>query len=166
MRKFIGFVICPILLVGCAGIYSKQVTPTSDKEDTGFRYYETSPFLLVHADGKGGLESKLLYLPDTTKMRSIKPYNFGAKNDVTLKFDRGRLVQAKAVVDETIIPNAVVSALEKVAIANIKAGNGDAPGIPAPILYRIIADDKGVWKLEGEPATDINGAPVIIKFTP
>jgi hypothetical protein len=69
--------------------------------------------LLVYTDGKGGLVSKVLYLPDSTKLRTIKPYSYGAVNNTTLKFDKGRLLQAKAVVDETAIPSATISALKK-----------------------------------------------------
>jgi hypothetical protein len=162
MRYVIGPVVGVLFLGGCAGIDSKSLDSKTDADDRGFRYYETSPFLLVFADGKGSLESKLLYLPDSTKKRSIRPYNYGAKNDATLKFDQGRLVQAKAVVDETIIPGAVIQAMEKVALANITAANGGKDGIPAPVLYRILGDDQGGWKL----VTDQNSRSIVIKFVP
>lgn len=162
MRHAIGSIIATLgLLAGCAGIDSKSIPPrdadldTVDAKDLGFRYYETSPFLLLYADGKGGLVSKVLYLPDTTKKRSIRPYNYGAKNDVTLKFDHGRLVQAKAVVDETVIPVAVVAALEKVAVAYTKAGNGGSDTLPVPSLYRILGKPDGTWSLEGTKAAGI-----------
>jgi hypothetical protein len=121
--------------------------------------------LLVYADGKGGLESKLLYLPDTTKKRSIKPYNFGATNDVTLKFDNGRLAQAKAVVDETVVPTAVLQGLEKVATASIKAGNGNLEGIPSPYLFRIVGDSHGGWSLKGGQAIKAC-KPIVIRYAP
>lgn len=178
MRNAIAVVSGCLLLSACAGIDSYSIRDNqADERDEGFRYYETSPFLLVYADGKGGLESKLLYLPDTTKKRSIKPYNFASTNDTTLKFDKGRLVQAKAVVDETIIPAAIISSLEKVATANIKAGNGGAEGIPSPYLFRIVGDGKGGWALKGgqamtaaKPAQGGQPAepskPVVIRFAP
>lgn len=159
-------VLSSVLVSACAGINASAIKDdAADKNDTGFRYYETSPFLLVYADGKGGLESKLLYLPDTTKKRSIKPYNFGATNDVTLKFDHGRLAQAKAVVDETVIPTAVLQGLEKVATANIKAGNGNVEGIPSPYLFRIVGDAQGGWSLKGGQAMEA-GKPIVIRFAP
>lgn len=152
------------LLSGCAGLSAHSLSEATNIADDGIRYFDTSPFLLVYTDGKGGIHSKVLYLPDSTKLRSIKPYSYGAKNDTTLKFDRGRLVQAKAVVDETIIPSAVISGLEKVASARIKAANGGAEGIPAPQLFRIHGDANGNWSLEGDIARDHQGAPITIRF--
>lgn len=109
--------------------------------------------------------SKVLYLPDTEKLRTIKPYSFAAKNDATLTFDKGTLVQAKAVVDETIVPTAIVGALEKVATARIKAANGGKEGIPSPYLFRIHGDGDGNWSLQGDQALDSKDQPVRIRFT-
>jgi hypothetical protein len=135
--------------------------------DEGIRYFDTSPFLLIYTDGKGGLVSKLLYLPDSTKLRSIKPYAYAAKNDTTLKFDHGRLSQAKSVVDETAIPTTVISGLEKVAISRAKANaaNNGGTGIPAPYLFRIVSDERGLWSLAGGPAVGADGKlPFTIRF--
>ncbi|MGF6127846.1 hypothetical protein QF019_003057 [Pseudomonas frederiksbergensis] len=151
-------------LSGCAGTTSNSLTETENQTDTGIRYFDTSPFLLIYADGKGGLESKVLYLPDSTKLRSIKPYAYGAKNDSTLKFDNGRLTSAKSTVDETAIPSAVISGLEKVATALIKAGNGGVDGIPAPYLFRILGDANGNWTLAGGQAMDASGNKFTIQF--
>jgi hypothetical protein len=150
-------------LSGCAGLTAHSIGEgTAGANETGIRYFDTSPFLLVYTDGKGGLESKVIYLPDTTKLRTIKPYAYGAKNDTTLKFDNGKLVQAKSVVDETIIPVAAIAGLEKVAISLAKA-NAAAGGIPSPYLFRIVSDDKGNWTLAGGQA--MNGSESVkIKF--
>ena len=154
-----------LALGGCAGLSTGSlVTQKEIDEGDGFRYYDTSPFLLITSDGKGGLKSKVLYLPDSTKLRTIKPYSFAAKNDATLTFDKGTLVQAKAVVDETIVPTAIVGALEKVATARIKAANGGTGGIPSPYLFRIHGDSAGNWSLQGGQALD-NDKPVLIRFT-
>lgn len=156
-----------LALTGCAGLSTGSPDPKQNDTTDGFRYYETSPFLLITTDGKGGLESKVLYLPDTTKLRTIKPYSFAAKNQATLTFDKGTLVQAKAVVDETIVPTAIVGALEKVAIAAIKGGNGGAEGIPSPFLFRIYSNGDGIWSLEGGQALESdNKTPIRIRFTP
>lgn len=162
------------LLAGCAGIDARAPKATDLADDLGFRYYETSPFLLMYTDGKGGLISQVLYLPDATKLRTVRPYAYGAKNDSTLKFEKGRLVQAKAVVDEAIIPAAVVSALEKVATASIKAMNSNRNGIPSPYLFRIVGDSEGGWNLKGGQALKHGdtkkaispkpGVPIQIKF--
>lgn len=161
MRYTLGYLALCAVVSGCAGITAKVLDETADKSDTGFRYYDTSPFLLVYTDGKASVESKLLYLPDTTKLRTIKPYNFGAKNDATFRFDKGRLIQAKAVVDETIIPNAVLAGLEKMATSKIKAFANNADGVPAPYLFRIVVKEDGKWDLQGQQAV-----PAIVKFAP
>jgi hypothetical protein len=169
MRLLIGIAAAStILLAGCAGLTATAL-PSKDNELTddnanGFRYYETSPFLLVYTDGKGGLVSKILYLPDSTKLRTIKPYNFAASNSTTLKFDNGRLVQSKAVVDETVVPTAIISGLEKVASSAIKAANGNNDGIPAPYLFRIYGDANGNWWLNGKDAENDKGQKATIQF--
>jgi hypothetical protein len=151
-------------LSGCAGLSTGSlVDDTTNKQADGFRYFETSPFLLLTSDGKGGLKSKVLYLPDSTKLRTIKPYSFAAKNDTTLTFKEGTLVQAKSVVDETIVPASIVGALEKVAIANLKA-NAPATSIPSPYLFRIYNDGAGNWSLNGGQALEADNTPVRIRF--
>jgi hypothetical protein len=153
-----------IALSGCAGLTTDSPSVAANATNDGFRYYDTSPFLLITNDAKGGLVSKILYLPDSTKLRTIKPYSFAAKNEATLTFDKGTLVQAKSVVDETIVPTAIVSALEKVATARIKAANGGQDGIPSPYLFRIYGDDAGNWKLNGGQALD-GTTPIRIRYT-
>lgn len=151
-------------LSGCAGLTSDSPSADENAKNDGFRYYDTSPFLLITNDGKGGLVSKILYLPDSTKLRTIKPYSFAAKNEATLTFNKGTLVQAKSVVDETIVPTAIFSALEKVATARIKAANGGKEGVPSPYLFRIHGDHKGNWTLNGGQALE-GTTPIRIRYT-
>lgn len=146
----------PILFIclvvsGCAGIDAAPVA--NDEQDRGIRYYERSTFLLVHTDNNGGLTSKVVYLPDMKKKMSLKPYNYLASNNATLTFDKGMLTQSKAVVDETIIPKAVIAGLEKAASAVIAAANAPTQAkrysVPAPYMFRIQQDNKGNWSLQG-----------------
>ncbi len=109
-------------LIGCAGLEVEPVlNAAADKAARGFRYYRSAPFLLVYTDNKGGLQTKLLYLPDPTRKMSVRPYNCLASNKATLVFDKGRLTQAKTEIDETAIPSAVITSLEKVAKELVKA---------------------------------------------
>lgn len=158
-------------LCGCAGMqYADVPDNKADQSANGFRYYDTSPFLLVITDGKGGLTSSVQFLPDTTKLRTVHPYAYAAKNDVTLKFDNGKLAQAKSVVDETIVPKAVLSSLEKVASSLIKAMNADAgkaaateKAVPTPYLFRIMQiGDK--WVLRGGIATGMDDKAAVIRY--
>lgn len=152
-----------LLSTGCAGLNVENIPDAAtDDKVTGFRYYDTSPFLLLHTDNKGGLTTKLLYLPDTQKKRSIKPYAYAATNNATLSFEEGRLKGAKAEIDETAIPTAVLSALEKVATEAIKAMNAGAGGIPSPYLFRILKVDN-TWVLSGGQAMD-NDKAILIRY--
>jgi hypothetical protein len=158
------------LAAGCAGLKMENVdTDEADAKARGFRYYETSPFLLVHTDSKGGLKSEVLYLPDKTKKRSIEPYAYGASNKATLKFKEGHLIQAKAVVDETVVPVAIISALEKVASKAIfgldQGGQPRKNTLPAPYLFRLVKSG-GQWKLEGGQAIAADGTSSRIEFQP
>lgn len=72
---------------GCAGVsYTSIPNETADRHARGFRYYDTSPYVLVKTNNQGGLDSSVLYLPDTTKKRSARPYAFLATNTTTLTF--------------------------------------------------------------------------------
>lgn len=152
------------LLSGCAGIDVVTIASAeADASATGLRYYDTSPFLLIYSDARGGLKSELLYLPDMAKKRAIKPYNYAAGNDTVLQFENGRLVQAKAAVNETLIPGAIVSSLETLAAARIRATPAPGNTIPAPYLFRIVKQD-GQWRLAGQQALDLNGQPAFIRY--
>ena len=73
----------------------------------------------------------------------IEPYSWAvfAKNDASFKFDKGVLTQAKSTADETVIPQAMVTALKTAAIAAMAAANTAKPAevgeVPAPYLFRI-----------------------------
>ncbi|MDP9412553.1 MAG: hypothetical protein M3Q08_00285 [Pseudomonadota bacterium] len=164
-------------LAGCAGTV---VTPVKDGSDVaskgyadedvdGIRYYESAPFLLVYSDGKGGLQSQLLFLPDQTRKRSIDPYAYLASNESTLVFSNGVLTQGKTVVDETVVPKAIVSALEKTATALLAgslnaAGAGPTPQLPPPQLFRIVIEKDGA-RLVGGPGVDQQGQVRMIDVT-
>lgn len=164
VMKSIALPLACAIFAGCAGLEMKDIqSPADEKAYEGFRYYDTSPFLLVYTDGKGGLKSELLYLPDTTKKRSIRPYAYGAKNDTTLKFENGRMVGAKSAVDETVLPMAAISALEKLATSLAKAANAGNADIPPPYLYRIRFDGSN-WTLSGGQAIAANGQPQTVRY--
>lgn len=142
---------------------------TLDKDATGLRYYEGAHFLIVYSDGKGGLKSEVKFLPDLTQKRSIDPYAYFAKNETTLVFTNGILTQSKSVVDETILPKAAITALEKVATAAISAFNlaegKPATYLPMPRIYKIIVGSGGQLTLEAGNTT-IKGDPTGIEVAP
>lgn len=142
---------------------------TLDEDATGLRYYEGAHFLIVYSDGKGGLKSEVKFLPDLTKKRSIDPYAYFAKNETTLVFTNGILTQSKSVVDETILPKAAITALEKVATASISAFNladgKPATYLPLPKIYKIVIGPNGSLTLETGNTT-IPGNPTGIEVAP
>jgi hypothetical protein len=166
-----------VLIAGCAGTDVSRVTndaygelgKVSDTDANGIRYYESAPFLLVYSDGKGGLNSQLLFLPDVTKKRVIRPYAVLAANNSTLTFSNGVLTQGKSVVDETLVPKAIVGALEKAATAAIAAslnavGAEATPQLPPPQLFKIVLSG-GNARLVGGPGVDRNGKVRMIDVT-
>ena len=148
-------------LAGCAGTSFRPVSAKGDAKDTGIRYYESAPFLLVYSNGRGGITSEIKFLPDVTNKRSVDPFAVLAQNDTTLTFADGTLTQSKTVVDETGVPKAIVTALEKVASAAIAAANapGDEPteaDFPLPRLYKIVITAEQV-SLEGGKVIGADG---------
>jgi hypothetical protein len=165
MDRILAVASVAAFLAGCAGISAKSVPDPAKDTTGGFRYYEGAPFLLLYTDGKAGLTSKVLYLPDTTRLRSIEPYSYLANNTTTLKFDHGRLTSAKVVADETAIPTAIISGLEKIALEAAKAANAGEEGIPGPYLFRLVKEGTD-WKLAGGQAIGMDGKPACVRFQP
>jgi hypothetical protein len=141
-------------LFGCAGSDFHRVT--DDATDVGIRYYGSSPYLLIHTDNDGGLVSQLVYLPDKSKKMSVRPYSYLATNATTLTFDKGVLRTGESTVDTAVIPKAVLTALETVAVAAIKGvalqeeSEGKGPSVPFPVLFKIEVDASG-FHLYGDP---------------
>lgn len=165
-------------ITGCAGTNVSRISSpqygvggkyTDDQAD-GIRYYESAPFLLVYSDGKGGVVSKLLFLPDLTRKRVIDPYAVLSSNNSTLTFTNGVLTQGKTVVDETVVPKAVVGALEKAATA-LLSGAFNAPGappsaqLPPPQLFKVVLLPNGGAKLVGGQTVDKDGRVRMIDVT-
>ena len=156
MIRSIAVVIGALALSGCAGISAGVVT--DDSKELGYRYYAPAPFLFVRSDGKGGLTSEVVYLPDTTQTLSLRPYATLASNNATLSFNNGMLTEASAVVDETVVPTAFIDALSKAASAAIAADLPSSPvaQAPPPYLFRIIVRS-GSIQLKGGPAFATDG---------
>lgn len=156
--------------IGCAKVDVKTLTPEEDNRDEGIRYYERAPFLLVYSDGKGGLVTKVKYLPDRKKLRSIHSMNFMANNKNTWNFKNGMLVDSINVSDATTVPKAVIKAVETV--ASKAAGMGmfftssakEGYVLPPPALYRIYING-GIVRFVGGAGTDPEGKPMVIEFT-
>lgn len=144
-------------LASCAGV-TVQNQKSDPEKDKGIRYYEPAAFILVYTDSKGGLNSELIWLPDTSQVRTLRPYAVAAKNNATFQFDHGVLTQAKSEIDTTAIPKAALAALKTTALARVSAAmnvlydRGDE-GLPAPQLFRIETDTDGVWSLSESKTT-------------
>jgi hypothetical protein len=164
-RSLFALTICT-LFPACAGVSHRDVL--DDSSARGFRYYDSSPYLLVQTDNKGGLTSSISYLPDLTKLRQANPYKFLAKNDSTFQLTNGILTNSDNVGDGTAIPKAFIDAAERVASAAIKA-NADEPRkrtasepdtAPRVYLFKIVKTD-GEWTLLGA-----QGPTPLYKFKP
>ena len=160
-----------VFLSACAGTSVKHVSEERDHEESGIRYYEPAPFLLVYSDARGNLVSKVIIMPDLTRMRSVDPYAYFASNKTTLNFTNGILTQGKSVVDETIIPKAAFEAAKAIAGAIAGAAfdttGGATPTLPAPKLFRIYVDANGIAQLIEAPTVGPDGEEIGIrvKFT-
>lgn len=157
------------LLSSCAGVSFVNYNPSDAKTDRktgGVRYYNAAPYLLLWHDGKGGLSSDLVYLPDTSYKVSANPYTIMASNKTTLNFDETYLFfkGASTELDTTKVPKAIISALEKVATSAIGAGflsageGEDSTGVPTPYIFKIVFEE-GKILLKGGQAD-----PTIIKL--
>ena len=155
LGALILIVSCLLTLGGCAGItYGTITSEAEDLKATGLRFYDSSPYLLVQTDNQGGLTSEFLYLPDRTKKRHAKPYTFLSSNTTTMEFQKGILTSSVSDTDSSIVPVAVVKALEQVASSAVKltefdfAGGNTGRNAPRVYLFKIVKVN-GEWGLVG-----------------
>jgi len=164
MKRLLALVPLTLFLASCAGLTVTRVaTSEADKKELGIRYYESSPYLLVHTDNEGGLVTRILYLPDPAKKMTVRPYAYFANSSTTLNFKNGILSSAETSVDETAVPKAVLGAIEKAATAAIMAADeptGEPHRVPAPYLFKIVINGDDI-KLLGGQATGPDGKTVI-----
>src|SRR5687767_993882 len=89
-RRLASYLVASALaLGGCAGVRHRPVPPHSGDRGNGIRYYQTSMYLLVYANGKGGLGHEIVELPDPTKKMMAEPYADLASLNMELKFKNG-----------------------------------------------------------------------------
>lgn len=118
--------LAPLLGTGCAGIsggaldHKKPADP--DENIKGIPYYERSAFLLVVPDAIGGYTTEIVYLPDSTKLRYIEPWQYLASSKVDLTFTNGSLDSAKADIAADAIPKALIDAATSAVKKTIAAG--------------------------------------------
>jgi len=117
-------VVVAIVSQGCAGVtYTAINTPEQDQKAKGFRYYDTSPYLLITRQDANTFTSQLLYLPDQTKKFQAHPYCFLAINNNTFTYGNGEqagvLTDTSVESDSTAVPAAIIAAAQKVAAARM-----------------------------------------------
>lgn len=152
-------------LVGCAGTNVSLVSAKDDVRAKGFRYYQASPYLLIQTDNKGGLVSRIVMLPDPNRLVSLQPYAYFATNSSSYEFSNGVLTSGTTDIDETVLPKAVISAIETVAGALLKAlaNSPETREAPPPYLYKVVFGPDGTVLLRGGPPLDASGKEVTIK---
>lgn len=156
------------LLSACAGYTVKPVADDAeDAQVDGIRYYEVAPYLLVYGDGKGGITSRIEMMPDLSRKRAIDLHAFASKNDTTLTFVNGMLASSKFIVDDTVIPAAIVDTIKTLGVTAVTnamndPNTGNVRQIPPPYLFKIVIDRDGT-RLVGGPAKNAKGGPVVIK---
>ena len=149
--------------MGCSGVTAVHIrTHEDDLRETGFRYYESSPYILVYSDGKG-LKSDLIYLPDRTRKMSIKLCDFISKNTAKLQFTNGVLTSAETEGDSTAVPRAVIESAKQVAMAAAKdmaafkmVEKGEKLfKAPSPRLFKLVIDKTGARLIGSGPMIEI-----------
>lgn len=170
--RFLPFVVA-LAAVGCANVTVKPVLDQDrDERVRGFRYYRASPYILVYTDNKGGLSSRTIMLPDTTKKMSARPWTVMASTDSTLEFQNGVLTGAQTKTDTTAVPVAVIKAAEKAAVEFAKMGfnvaqrSESAARVPPPSLFKIVpAKNRPGFRLVGGEGITHDGKPADIFIT-
>jgi hypothetical protein len=153
---------------GCASaavIHTSVSDPAIDAADRGIRYVGTSPYLIAHSDGKGGVVTRVAYLPDPAKKMSAKPVGRLADVDVTMDFDRGVLTTSAESGDATAVQRAIAQAVKafvpQLLSALALAETSMQYEVPAPYIYKIDVRGSDVFFLGGQ-----GDAPIRITLVP
>ena len=161
-RLFITSVVLA-MFISCSGATAVHIpTLEDDYHATGFRYYESSPYILVYSDGKT-LKSDLVYLPDRTRKMAVKLSDFISSNTAKLTFSNGVLTSSETEGDSTAVPKAVIESAKQVSIAAAKGaaafstvGKEKEPfAAPAPRLFKLVIDNEGARLIGSSPMTQI-----------
>ncbi|OAI20837.1 hypothetical protein A1359_20330 [Methylomonas lenta] len=167
-----------LVLTGCAGVTTKAITTGNDvcgiwsDQPCGIRHYGYKvPFILLTPRTDGGVDSALIYLPDTTKLYSTRPYAFIAANNTKLYFSKGVMEYSKSVIDETKLPTVAMQILAALAEKATKAFMPLSTEINAPVqtqfdlttpaLFRVFVNDQNVLVARGK----YNGNDIIVDLT-
>jgi hypothetical protein len=173
-RRLLGYLVALCTLSACAGVNYRAIPVKAARVDaspeqlarvyrrnlkadlramSGLRYYDTSTYLLIYPDGVSKVHWQLMQLPDQTKLRVVKPYNFLSSLQAKLYFQNGVLVRAGETGDSTRVPQAVIQAIGQIAPLLLAAADGskdaDVNHVPAPALYKLVLHD-GTYVLMGK----------------
>lgn len=156
-RSILSVACCAVLASSCATVAHHLVD--NDTTDAGIRYYGTSPYLIAYSDGKGGVVTSVVYLPDPAKKMSASPKATLADVGSTLTFDRGTLTQATDSGDATAVPTAILKAVEAIAPSLAAIFNEpkkqDEFSLPPPYVFRIVVQGNDVSFVGGKGDTPI-----------
>lgn len=140
-----------LALCSCSFVSYKKVDATDDSE--GFRYYHSSPYFLVYSNGKGGIVTQIIYIADPYKKVSARPRMFLSNMQTSMEFDKGVYKSSKNTYDASVVPSAILKAVQTIAPALLAALNDpvkDSRSIPAPYLYKIVINGTTVEFIGGQ----------------
>jgi len=148
-------VLISLTVLGCSATVTHRIA--TNETETGIRYYDSAPFLIVYSDGMGGLKWQIRYLPDQTRIMMATPSIIGGRTEMTLYFQNGMLASASTVGDTTEVPKALIGAVASALPFLIGAAEGaPAPdGFPAPYIYKLVVSNDKITFIGGQGNTKI-----------
>lgn len=156
----------PVKRTDPPGTPGKCADRSGEKDIDGIRYYDVSPYLIVHSNPDGTLAIRLIYLPDPNKKMSVHPKAISAKIETTLEFENGSLKTSQSLADATVVPKAILEAAKTVLplvldapIAPAKPPQTDYV-VPPPHVFKVVVRG-GQTYLLGEQA---KGDPILISL--
>jgi hypothetical protein len=148
------WLVIPLLTVSCASMEYRRVEGVEqDAKADGFRYYDASPYLIVHSNADGTLAIRLEYLPGPNKKMSVRPKATAAKLETTLEFERGTLKSSKSLADATVVPKAILDAAAKILPFVLedpeKIAALEEYKVPQPYLFKILVKGDDTFLVGG-----------------
>ncbi len=151
VRHF-GCLAAGLLCGGCACVSYTSLTPEADSTAKGFRYHDTSPYLLAQRDQNGDWQTQLSYLPDQTKEFQATPHTFLSVNGTSFVFTNSVLTEASSDADASAVPAAVIQTLQQLVSKAYTFTDAEKQVTPPSVQVFKIMKVNGEWGVIGAAA--------------
>ena len=145
-----------IILYSCSGPSKKDNLRTDINQDE-IIYYEPSPYLMINTNDENNIETKIIYLPDPNKQKTIKVDEYKKQHNLKLDLENGLLTAVPIDTVSTPIPKELIEAAKASMLVNLENTPKEGKKIkPPPKVYKIVIDGDKIILIDLENSVELN----------